>query len=98
MTDSIVFYRSYYDAVKGMPPEEFKKCITALLEYGLNGVEEPEGTTATMYLTLTKPLLDANATRRTNGKKGGRPKRTPEDDFLKQIQAEGYERMKWGNQ
>lgn len=79
MTDSIVFYRSYYDAVKSLPPEQFKSCITALLEYAFNDDDQPADATAQMYLTLTKPLVDANKARRANGRKGGRKKK--EDDF-----------------
>ena len=92
MTDSIVFYKSYYDAVKNMPPEDFKQCVTALLEYAFNDVETTENATASMYLTLTKPLIDANKARRQNGKKGGRPKK---DDYEKDLESAGYRRVTW---
>lgn len=70
----IVFYRSFYEAVKDLPPEEFKKAVSAILEYGLNGIEpESSGGIEWMVYTLTKPQLDANQKRRENGGKGGRP-------------------------
>lgn len=89
MTDSIVFYRSYYDAVKNLPPEQFKTCITALLEYAFNDDDTTADATAEMYLTLTKPLVDANKARRRNGKKGGRKPKENFDDLT------GYKPVDW---
>ena len=72
--NGIVFYRSFYEAVKDLPPGEFKKAVSAILEYGLNGLEpESSGGIEWMVYTLTKPQLDANQKRRENGGKGGRP-------------------------
>ena len=34
--EGMVFYRSFYEAIKELPPEDFKKCASAILEYGLN--------------------------------------------------------------
>ena len=74
MRDSVVFYRSFYDAVKNLPPEEFKKSVQAIMEYGLNEIEpETTGIERTVFL-LTKPQIDANNRRYQNGSKGGKPK------------------------
>lgn len=73
MRDSVVFYRSFYEAVKELPPEEFKKSVSAIMEYGLNDLEpETSGIERTIYL-LSKPQIDANNKRYKNGTKGGRP-------------------------
>lgn len=73
MRDSVVFYRSFYEAVKELPPEEFKKSVSAIMEYGLNDLEpETSGIERTIYL-LSKPQIDANNKRYQNGTKGGRP-------------------------
>ena len=74
MRDSVLFYRSFYEAVKNLPAEEFKKSVQAILEYGLDGEEpETEGIEKTVFL-LTKPQIDANNRRYENGKRGGKPK------------------------
>lgn len=73
MRDSVIFYRSFYEAVKELPPEEFKKSVSAIMEYGLNDLEpETSGIERTIYL-LSKPQIDANNKRYQNGTKGGRP-------------------------
>lgn len=36
MRDSIVFYRSFYEALKDLPPEQFKESVKVIIEYGLN--------------------------------------------------------------
>ena len=72
--DSIVFYRSFYESIKDLPPEQFKACALAILEYGLDG-KEPEGNgPEKMAYLLTKPQIDANNRRYQNGTKGGRKK------------------------
>lgn len=74
MRDSVLFYRSFYDAVKNLPPEEFKKSVQAIMEYGLNEIEpDTDGIEKTVFL-LTKPQIDANNRRYENGKRGGKPK------------------------
>lgn len=71
MRESVVFYRSFYEAVKNLPPEEFKRSVQSIMEYGLNGIEpETDGIERTVFL-LTKPQIDANNRRYKNGKKGG---------------------------
>ena len=41
MRDSTVFYRSFFEAVKDLPAEQFKACVSAIMEYALDG-KEPE--------------------------------------------------------
>lgn len=74
--DSMVFYRSFYEAVRGLPPELFKSCTLAILEYGLNG-KKPEGLGIEYAICqLVKPQIDGNNRRYQNGIKGGRPAET----------------------
>ena len=77
MRDGYVFYRSFYEAVRNLPPKEFKECITAVTEYALNGQEMKVSPVAGMFLAMAKPQIDANNKRYENGRKGGRPKKDP---------------------
>lgn len=73
MRDSIVFYRSFYEAVKDLPSDQFKACVKAIMDYGLDGtVPETCGIEKTVYL-MAKPQIDVNNKRYLNGTKGGRP-------------------------
>lgn len=74
MRDSIVFYRSFYEAIKLLPAEQFKASVVAIMEYGLDGIEPTtEGIERTVFC-MAKPQLDANNRKYENGSKGGRPK------------------------
>lgn len=82
MRDSLVFYRSFYEAVKDLPAEEFKEAVSAIMEYGLNDEEQAPSGAAKVFLIMAKPLIDANNIKHENGKKGaefgklgGRPKK-----------------------
>ena len=79
--DSLVFYRSFHEATKGLPPEQYKKAVTAILEYALNGISpsEIDGIGYTVYC-MARPQIDANNTRYQNGTKGGRKKTESEPD------------------
>lgn len=76
--DGIIFYESFYQAVKGLNAEDFKECITALMEYGLYGHEVDMSSVARMFFTMAKPQIDANNKRYENGKKGGRKPKAKE--------------------
>ena len=79
MRDSFVFYRSFAESVKNLPPEEYKKVMQSILEYALDGKEpEQTGIEYTVFC-LVKPQIDANNKRYENGKKGGRPQK-PSDN------------------
>ena len=73
--ESFVFYRSFYEGIKELPRDIQGEVLTAIMEYGLNGVttENQKPITKAMF-ALIKPQLDANNQRFENGKKGGRPK------------------------
>ena len=75
--ESFIFYRSFYDSIKGLGDAEFAECMRFLCEYGLNGTEQTGGTLAEVVLKMAKPQIDANNQRRANGAKGGRPKTNP---------------------
>ena len=82
MRDGVVFYRSFWDAIKKLPDQEKLESLTAIIEYGLNEVEpETDGVAAAMFL-MAKPQIDANNKRYQNGMKGGRPitKEEPNDN------------------
>ena len=73
--ESFVFYRSFYEGIKELPRDIQGEVLTAIMEYGLNGVttENQKQITKAMF-ALIKPQLDANNQKFENGKKGGRPK------------------------
>ena len=74
MRESVVFYRSFYEAIRRLPAEQFKASALAILEYGLDGKEpETDGIERTVFC-MAKPQIDANNRRYENGTKGGRPK------------------------
>lgn len=74
MKESIVIYRSFYEAIKDLPKEQQADAWNAIFEYGLNQTEvQLTGIVSTVF-KLVKPQLDANLKRFENGTKGGRPK------------------------
>ena len=77
MNDSMIFYRSFYEAVRLLPPELRVQAYDVIMAYGIDG-EEPEEMEpfVQMVFTLIKPQVDANSRRRSNGGKGGRPTET----------------------
>ena len=72
MRDSIVFYRSFYEAVKDLSPEDFKQSVEAIMEYGLNDNEVNASGVARAVFIMAKPQIDKNNKRYENGLKGGR--------------------------
>ncbi|MDY2654930.1 MULTISPECIES: DUF6291 domain-containing protein [Eisenbergiella] len=89
MRDSIVFYRSFYEAVKDLPADQFKACVKAIMDYGLDGtVPETCGIEKTVYL-MAKPQIDVNNKRYLNGTKGGRPT-TKKEPNNNQNKTEAY--------
>lgn len=72
MRDSIVFYRSFYEAIKELPPEDFKRTVEAIMEYGLNDTEVVASGVAKAIFIMAKPQIDKNNKRYENGSKGGR--------------------------
>lgn len=89
---SMVFYESWYRAMKRREPELFKEVMMAILEYGLYG-QMPENLSqdAEDIFILAEPNLTANIQRRENGKKGGRPSK---NHRLSDVKTIGYENQK----
>lgn len=72
--ESFVFYESFLQGIELLPEEEQLKAYKLIAHYGITG-ELPEGdqTLANAIFVMAKPNIDAAKTKRTNGKKGGRP-------------------------
>ena len=87
ISDSFIFYRSFYEAVKKIPKGEREELYEAIFEYALNGeCYTGDNGVAGMVLEFVRPQIDANIQRRMNGmkgaeagKKGGRPKKPQEN-------------------
>ena len=74
MRDSFIFYKSFYDAIQDLTPENQLSLYDAICRKSLYDEDvELTGIADTLY-KLIKPQLDANNERYENGKKGGRPK------------------------
>lgn len=74
MRDSVVFYRSFWEAIEDLPEAEFKQAITALMQYALNEIEPEVSGVAKTFFRMAKPQVDANNKRYQNGSRGGRPR------------------------
>ena len=57
--DSVLFYRSFSDAIKALPEDQQLDVFWALVNYGLDGIAPDSGIAAAM-LTAFKPIIDKN--------------------------------------
>ena len=72
--ESFIFYKSFYESIKELAPEEQAQIYNAIFEYQFeNKAVELKGVCKSIF-TLIIPQLDANNKRYINGCKGGAPK------------------------
>lgn len=77
---SFVFYKSFYEAISQIPPENQLEVYNAICKYSLEG-KEPENLSgiASAIFILIKPNIDSSQNRYQasieNGKRGGRPRK-----------------------
>ena len=77
MSDKITFFRSYAEALKDIEDaEEFRACVMALLDYGLDGEETADTPLSRMFMALIKPVIDSSRVKSESGRKGGEAKRS----------------------
>lgn len=83
MRDTIVFYKSFFDAIETQPAEIQAEIYHMAFNYTFNGIE-PNGeecsSVALALFMLMRPQIDANNKKYENGKKGGRTKTEPNDN------------------
>ena len=82
---SFVFYESFRDASRNLDDATRLALYEAIMDYSLYGEEPDEGNiVAAAMFKLVRPVLDTNAKRRENGKNGGRPASTDNQEESKQ--------------
>lgn len=94
MRDSFVFYRSFLEAIRCIPEESRARALLAVVEYGC-GEEpdvDPNDWIVNSILAIAKPNIDSAVKKRTDGRKGGRPKKPVVETTLKPVvKTSGYE-------
>jgi len=93
--ESFIFYRSFYEAIKDLPEESFRRVMIAVMGYGIDGIDSDLQGMERCLFTLMKPQLDANVKRYVDGKKGGRPSAksglTDTKPVVTEAETSGYE-------
>ena len=97
MSESFVFYASFFEAAQCLDEKEQLKLYNAIGEYALKGTfPEVTGAVRAVFCVI-KPVIDSNRNHRENGKKGGRPKKTIETKEQTGVSEEknrGFENRK----
>ena len=90
MADSLVFHKSYYEALKSLEPKKRAEMYDAIMEYTFNGIEPDFKDFLNGYWLLIKPNIDSSISRYNaavnNGKMGGRPKKKQPKQNPKETQ------------
>lgn len=82
------WYRSYYDALKELPAEEFRAIVLAVCAYALDG-EEPElSGVARAIFTLIRPTLEVGRSKAENRSRAEQTSLSAEQDSNKREQTE----------
>ena len=87
MRDSVVFYRSFYEAMKELPETDQAAIYNALFAYALDGEEPQLAGVQSAIFKLMRPSIDSNNQKYENGckgaefgKLGGRPPKKPQEN------------------
>lgn len=71
----MIFYESFWEAAKCLPPADRSAVIEAIVAYGCEGIELKLTGAGKAIFLVAKPLIDANAAKKAAGVKGGRPRK-----------------------
>lgn len=77
--NDVIFYESFYMALKELPDSDRLAAYDAICKYGCTGEEPEVSGIVKIIFTLVKPQIDANERRAASGKKGGRPRKAPDE-------------------
>lgn len=105
--DSFVFYRSFYESLIDLIPQQQSELLNAICKLALDNEEiQLTGLSKTLF-TLIKPQILANNVRYNNGNKGGRPNKKTNgyenekpmvienrNQWLLKMKTNGYENEK----
>ena len=91
MGEKITFFKSYYEAIKGLPAELQVEIYTAIFEYAFNDKVPNLTPVAGAIFKLIAPVLKKSRqiqdARQANGSKGGRPKTNQEEETTNQEET-----------
>lgn len=96
--DSFIFYRSFHEAIKCMSEKVRAQLYVALADYALDAIEPDNlsGEAKGMFM-LMKPIIDANNSRYSNGRKGaqfgklgGRPRKKPAQIPVETVYSKSF--------
>lgn len=85
---NLIFYGSYYEAIKELPDEEQGKVYKAVINYAMTKIEPELSGLPKAIFVLIKPTIDASIKNYENGKKGGRPSKETQSKTETQTQTE----------
>ena len=69
--ESVIFYKSFFKAMKNLDSDELRECFDAVMNYGLFEKQSKLSEKIQSLFELMKPQIDANIQRRIASKKGG---------------------------
>ena len=78
MRDSMIFYKSFADALKALPDKDRLELYDAIFAFGIYDEEPKLSGVNSAVFTLVRPQIEANNRKYENGSKGGRPKNQTE--------------------
>lgn len=77
---NIIFFASYYEAIKELPEEKQGAVYKAIIDYAMEGIEPNLTGLAKSVFILIKPYIDSSRKKQESGSKGGKAgKKTSED-------------------
>ena len=88
MKDTSTILRSQRDALRNLPPDQFKSAMLAIMDYEMDGIENNDDPIAAFALGMAKPLIDKRISKAEAGRKGGEAKRSKHEANVKQTEAE----------
>lgn len=72
--DSFIFYRGFFDAIRGLGNKTIAEFLMAVADFALDGrMPQNISPVANALFLMAKPQIEANNRRYENGMKGGRP-------------------------
>lgn len=80
MRESFIFYKSFFDSIEELAPEDQLILYSTICKYALDGIEPNIKGPARAVFICIKPQIDANTRRYENGLKGGRPSNKPKQN------------------